>query len=407
MDDSYRTTSNGSLRSNDSSGGSVSMYTRTTTVRDNNNNNNNGIGSSSKFYRPELTSSNSSGSNNGSSNGSSSNTLTRVDSIRRNSIMKAADISKQFDALIASSSSTAAAATEQLTPTGGGAKKQNSFDVESGKETPLKIPARILERKASFNSSNGGNSNSSPRTTGNGSKSPFSTINNTTNEEEFIDPSRISYTPTNTVQRKLQRKMSMQNIDTTRDGDMNYNDLQAIEKQRMEYRHFSFIEGKELLMRFADTVLIDIVEDAIFWISGMVYILVKLLLVYGCIPHDTSPMVSVSTLGGFISFLLVFFLNECYLRYKAQYLEQIKGLNTIVSIAEYANSFMSNKDRVLQLIRYLNVAHIVAYTGMTELYAESNLLVPMVSEFNLLTRKELELIRSFDTDDDGKGSLTW
>lgn len=287
--------------------------------------------------------------------------MSRIDSMRRTSILKAADISKEFDALVSPRE---------------GPVKQTSFDVENPKPILEKVTARVAERKS---------------------------IAATSSARMLDDPDRISYTPTNTVQRKLQRKLSTRELIV--EDDMSYKDLQNVERKRMEYRTYSFIEGKDLLFRYTDTVLMDLMQDANFWLTGIVYCVFKFLVLQEIINHDDSPMVSVATLGGFISFLLVFFLNECYLRYKAQYLEQVRGMNTIVSIAEYSHSFISNKDRVHQLVRYLNVAHIVAYTGMTELYAESNLLVPMVEEFNLLTRKELELIRSFDSDDDGKGAL--
>jgi hypothetical protein len=292
--------------------------------------------------------------------------MSRVDTAKRQSMAKAADISKEFEALMSSAKTDAPS-------------KQNSFDSKSDKPLLDKIPSRLVERKGSFKK---------------GMEPPCD------------DPDRISYTPASTVQRKLQRKTSIGKIELDA-SDMSYSELQDVEKRRMEYRTFSFHEGKDLLLRLADTVLVDILIDPNFWLTGVVYGVVTSMREFGLIDADDSTMASVAALGGFISFLLVFFLNECYLRYKAQYLEQVRGMNIIISIAEWGHSFMSNKDRVLQIVRYLNVAHIFAFTGMTEIYAESNLLVPMVDEFNLLTRKELELIRSFDVDDDGKGALTW
>lgn len=60
--------------------------------------------------------------------------------------------------------------------------------------------------------------------------------------------------------------------------------------------------------------------------------------------------------------------------------------------------------------RYMNVANITAYTGLSSFYTKNNLFIPLISKYKLLTTKEYYRLLSIGIESGGSAYrevLTW
>jgi predicted membrane chloride channel (bestrophin family) len=212
------------------------------------------------------------------------------------------------------------------------------------------------------------------------------------------------------------------------------NQLIKAERHRRELLQRSKIFSREhLYLQIWGTVIPAVIRSGEFWFSLFVYVVIRLCIVYGV---TTSVDISidsktVGTIGGFISFMLVFYNNQVYSRYAAQYDNSMKMEGKILNLTYFARdnlqtfklsssssstSSTTNPTNtptpaeekatamVWQFVRYLNGAHILGYVGLSDTYERDNLFEPFNKKFKMFTVSELQRLEYTNSIDDSSGA---
>ena len=135
-------------------------------------------------------------------------------------------------------------------------------------------------------------------------------------------------------------------------------------------------------------------------LNNSIYILIIILYVCNIkhkinIPIVTSNIISLSNITGFVSFILVFFLSDCYRRYYL-HLSEIYKIN--ISIKEFIltiSTFIDKNDyneinKLTNIVCGLNIICILSYikSGVS-IYNHDNFLIPINNKYSLITNDEI------------------
>ena len=184
-------------------------------------------------------------------------------------------------------------------------------------------------------------------------------------------------------------------------------ELNEADAARAEVRNQSKEEGIKLLLHWQNTIFCYVVYDFQIYMSLAVYFITVHYLQNGSIivsKGGGTPIKVITCLTSMMTFLLVFYLNESYRRYNAQYICQIKLSTRINAIAIYICSKSSKgetgKLKAGQIMRYLNAAQVIGYTSVTASYTEDNFCWPMIRKHHLLTENEVQYLSQLAIDHD-------
>ena len=99
-----------------------------------------------------------------------------------------------------------------------------------------------------------------------------------------------------------------------------------------------------------------------------------------------------------VTFNLVFYFGYCYNRFWQQLELAMKCKNAISAVCSVARASSLNSEDLQDLWKWLNLAHICGYVGLSAVYTRVNLLEGVAKRHNLLGRKSHELQRINDLD---------
>jgi len=192
-----------------------------------------------------------------------------------------------------------------------------------------------------------------------------------------------------------------------------YEKLENLDSIRRDIKTACYRQPHEVFYKFLTTRSIwSLINVPIFWCSIGIYIVIRVCQIEGIYPNGevgisfTTPM---STLGTFMSFSVTFYTSNCYQRFHAIYLTAMSAQGKVYEIVLSANATMPPEES-WRIWRYMNVAHIVAYTGLAGIYTKNNLFIPLVSKYKLLTTEEYDRLLSIGIESGGSGYrevLTW
>lgn len=172
------------------------------------------------------------------------------------------------------------------------------------------------------------------------------------------------------------------------EGDLSYDELQNLVLKRKELGRKSFDEGIKIVWGYSGTILRFLLWDFQLWSSFILYFACRWYLKV----HTTLPVVPlgpVSAIGGFVSFLLVYYASQTYTRMITLYSHSCGLKGRIVEAVMIANTNM-HPSAAMRFCRHMNAAHILAYTGFNETYTRKNFFDPLNRQWRLLTEKEVE-----------------
>lgn len=191
---------------------------------------------------------------------------------------------------------------------------------------------------------------------------------------------------------------------------LTYDELEKIEVARDRVRLSAYDKGISLLGHWQGTILRCVVLAPDVWFSLAVYVVVKYCMEAGILDPSEVPLSYLGIVGGFISFLLVFFIGECYSRYMNQFGRLAGCFGRIFDCAALAGAILP-KPRASRLLRYMNTAVIVGVSALSDVYDEENFFIPLIKNHKLLTDKELDEILAIGVDTNGgvafKHVITW
>ena len=215
---------------------------------------------------------------------------------------------------------------------------------------------------------------------------------------------------------------------------LTFNQLKRAEKHRRELLQRSKMFSREhLYLQIWGTVIPAVIKSGEFWFSLFIFIIIRIFIIHNVTTIQEISIDSklVASIGGFISFMLVFYNNQVYGRYAAQYDNSMKIESKIINLTYFArdNLQMIAKCQmtsttpitptsstniptpfdskgvamVWQFVRYLNGAHILGYVGLSDTYEYDNLFKPFNKQYNIFTSNELQRLYDMNSIDESHG----
>ncbi|VEU44096.1 unnamed protein product [Pseudo-nitzschia multistriata] len=150
-----------------------------------------------------------------------------------------------------------------------------------------------------------------------------------------------------------------------------------------------------ILFHFKGTVLKVIATDILFWSTIAIFIGNRWYIRFTDLQENVEIYENLASnlvyVGGFMTFFLVFYVNQNHARYFELHKESMVLMGRVNDVATISKACMPI-ERARRIVRYMNIAHICTYTGLSEYYSRDNLLDPLDQRFALLTDAEYQRI---------------
>mmetsp|Transcript_25302 Transcript_25302/g.47147 ORF Transcript_25302/g.47147 Transcript_25302/m.47147 type:complete len:520 (-) Transcript_25302:115-1674(-) len=187
------------------------------------------------------------------------------------------------------------------------------------------------------------------------------------------------------------------------DADKRWKELQRLEKKRRAILKRTEEPFWKTLLYWDGTVLSHLKMDSVLWLTMGLYVLMRVAAREG-LPDFVSSLDTgrITIVGGFLTFFLVFYVNQSHKRFFGLYGHSMACKGRIFDAATLARSCHMPKTQALRLIRYMNAAHAAAYVGLSSVYPSSGYFDRVCFEqFKLLTPEEKQRLDEINMDAGG------
>ena len=198
------------------------------------------------------------------------------------------------------------------------------------------------------------------------------------------------------------KKSIVKNFSAAETHDYRWDELRSIEKRRRGILLRVDDPVWKTLLTWDGTVIQILAGDFLFWVTIVIYVGIRLLAHYGELPPDLDefPVDSITVLGGFLSFFLVFWVNQSNDRYFSLYEQSMGCKGRIFDAASIAVTTLPYA-QASRLVRYMNAAHALGYVGLSEVYPSGNYFKYINQTMGLLTEQEWARLEDIDMDKGG------
>jgi len=186
--------------------------------------------------------------------------------------------------------------------------------------------------------------------------------------------------------------------------DYRWEELNQIEKQRRAILLRVEEPTWKVLTHWDGTVLRILAVNPLLWATLAIFVAVRLL---ARNPEASFPTFlgettsdSMTVLGGFLSFFLVFYVNQNHKRFFELYKDSMACKGRIFDVATLAVTSLPYA-QATRLIRYMNAAHAAGYVGLSEIYPSTSYFNHIDHELGLLTPQERQRLDAIDLDAGG------
>lgn len=186
--------------------------------------------------------------------------------------------------------------------------------------------------------------------------------------------------------------------------DYRWEELNQIEKQRRAILLRVEEPTWKVLTHWDGTVLRILAVNPLLWATLAIFVAVRLL---ARNPDASFPTFlgettsdSMTVLGGFLSFFLVFYVNQNHKRFFELYKDSMACKGRIFDVATLAVTSLPYA-QATRLIRYMNAAHAAGYVGLSETYPSTSYFNHIDHELGLLTPQERQRLDAIDLDAGG------
>mmetsp|Transcript_16426 Transcript_16426/g.45808 ORF Transcript_16426/g.45808 Transcript_16426/m.45808 type:complete len:601 (-) Transcript_16426:186-1988(-) len=187
----------------------------------------------------------------------------------------------------------------------------------------------------------------------------------------------------------------------SKNKDMRWEELQSIEKRRRKLLTLVEEPFWKILMHWDGTVLSHLKSDSLLWITIGIYVVIRIGARLG-LPDFVATVGNTNnaTVSGFLSFFLVFYVNQSNSRFFGLYGHSMACKGRIFDIATLARACLPF-DRAHRLVRYMNAAHAAGYVGLSSIYPARSYFDRVAAEFQLLTLDEKRRMDQINLDAGG------
>jgi predicted membrane chloride channel (bestrophin family) len=181
-------------------------------------------------------------------------------------------------------------------------------------------------------------------------------------------------------------------------NEYTWKELTSIEKRRRAILLNAEQPFWKMLSHWDGTVLEILLQDSLLYITLFIYIAIRVWARYG-IPSYVADLGGGNTvvIGSFISFFLVFLVNQTNSRYFNLYGNSMACKGRIFDTASLVVVCLP-KAVATRLIRYMNAAHVAGYTGLSKTYPANSFFAHLNKSLGLLTEEELARMKEIDLD---------
>jgi predicted membrane chloride channel (bestrophin family) len=167
-----------------------------------------------------------------------------------------------------------------------------------------------------------------------------------------------------------------------------------------------------ILLSWDGTCLRALFTDFLVWVPVLIFVAIRIHARSGAPePSLINELgdTDIDILGGFLSFLLVLFVNQTNSRFTQMYQLSKKCCGLIQDVAGLMSSQFPSAIGG-RLVRYMNAAHAAGYVGLGGPYTKKNFFDQFNQEHHLLNQKEMAKIHVLNMDtgsDTFKELVTW
>jgi len=201
-------------------------------------------------------------------------------------------------------------------------------------------------------------------------------------------------------------------------ADKRWAQLQDLEARRRAIHKRVEEPFWKMLLHWDGTVFRQITRDALFYITIGLYVGIRVHARQESLPSYVDDLGNgqIALLGSFLTFFLVFWVNQNHKRYFGLYEQSMKCKGRIFDVATLAASRMNAdptqmpKEVAYRLVRYMNAAHAAGYVGLSQVYPSDSYFAKVNASCRLLTDVELERMNAINLDKGGSCNrelLTW
>jgi predicted membrane chloride channel (bestrophin family) len=191
-----------------------------------------------------------------------------------------------------------------------------------------------------------------------------------------------------------------------------WKELQELERTRREILRRAELPFCRILSYWTGTCLRALAFDGLVWVTVGVFVIIRI----SARLSDQPPALveqlgdtDLDIIGGFLSFLLVLFVNQTNSRFFAMYQLAKKCSGQVQDVAGLATAQLP-KGQALRLIRYMNAAQVTGYVGLGGPYTKNNCFNVYNKEHKLLNSREMARVEELNMDSGAaafKELVTW
>ena len=184
-------------------------------------------------------------------------------------------------------------------------------------------------------------------------------------------------------------------------SDFQWEELQRIERKRRNLLKRVEEPFWKTLLHWDGTVLSHLKSDSVLWLTIAIYVAIRIGARKG-LPSYVSTLDSgrLDIVGGFLTFFLVFYVNQSHKRFFGLYGHSMACKGRIFDAATLARTCLP-QERALRMIRYMNASHAAAYVGLSAVYPSHNYFNRIEQTFQLLTPEERARMDKINLDTGG------
>ena len=177
-------------------------------------------------------------------------------------------------------------------------------------------------------------------------------------------------------------------------------ELVHLETRRREILQRSELPYLRILTFVEGTCLGALYNDPLLWITVGIFVTIRSQVWwFGALPAFAREIgsLNIDIIGGFLSFFLVFFVNQSQSRFQEMFKESMNCIKRIYDVSStVATAFP--KPQALRILRYMNAAHAIGYAGLSPThYSRGHFFGTVNNMYSLLTDQELETINEMHT----------
>ena len=183
----------------------------------------------------------------------------------------------------------------------------------------------------------------------------------------------------------------------TDEKEYDFEELVEVERRRRDVLKRNKLPFIRKMFFWDGTVFGALFHDPLVYACMSIYVLVRIGAKLDKIPDFLKALceVDLTYVGGFLSFFLVFFVNQSFERFYTLYGASMKCEGCVFNVAALVKTSLPQAHSY-RLIRYMNAAHVAGYVGLSGVYDYDNFFKPLNEKNHFLTQEECDRMKRID-----------